>query len=48
MNAEYEARFAALRSEAESSRATWRFERSEDEWWHAQLAELEAELAWLE
>jgi formylglycine-generating enzyme required for sulfatase activity len=48
VNAEYEPRRAMLRSEAENTRATWRFERSEDEWWHAQLAELETELAWLE
>ena len=47
--ADFEARIAAARAEAlEAPRVTWRFERSEDEWWHAQLAELETELAWLE
>lgn len=45
----FEARIAPLRAEAFGTpRATWRFERSEDEWWHAQLTELETELAWLE
>jgi len=47
--ADFEVRIAAARQEAESSaRVTWRFERSEDEWWHAQLSALDAELAWLE
>jgi len=49
VTADYAARIAAEIEDRDTSpRGTWRFERSEDEWWHAQLAALDSDLVWLE
>ena len=49
LDLEYAERIASLMRLAESApRTSWRFERSEDELWLAQLSELESELTWLE
>ncbi|MFM7281662.1 MAG: SUMF1/EgtB/PvdO family nonheme iron enzyme, partial [Planctomycetia bacterium] len=42
----YESQLASLREESKQRR-TWRFKDSQQEWWHAQLRSLEAELSWL-
>ena len=46
VRARYESQLAPLRAESKERR-TWRFEDSQQEWWHAQLATLDGELTWL-
>jgi formylglycine-generating enzyme required for sulfatase activity len=46
VRARYESQLAPLRAESKERR-TWRFEDSQQEWWHAQLAALDGELTWL-
>jgi formylglycine-generating enzyme required for sulfatase activity len=46
VRARYEAQLAPLRVESKERRI-WRFEDSQQEWWHAQLTALDGELSWL-
>ena len=46
VRARYESQLTPLRAESKERR-TWRFEDSQQDWWHAQLAALDGELTWL-